>query len=119
MCLSQIRLRQALAKQGVSTDMLPWKIRSQWIAWFGLTGNVFFVFFQGWTSFVPWDIEKFFMNYIVVIIFLILAVGWKLHHKTRFVRSKEADLVSHRRDILAVAVDAQQGIESHTGDKSA
>lgn len=47
MCLSQIRLRQALAKQGVSTDILPWKISSQWIAWFGLAGNVFFVFSQG------------------------------------------------------------------------
>lgn len=105
MCLSQIRLRQALAKQGVSTDVLPWKIHGQWIAWSGLAGNVFFVFFQGWTSFVPWDIESFFMNYIIVIIFLILAIAWKLYHKTHFVQSKEADLVSHRRDIAAVTVD--------------
>lgn len=33
------------------------------------------------------------MNYIVVLIFLILVVGWKTHHNTRFVRSREADLL--------------------------
>lgn len=97
--------------------MLPWKIRSQWIAWCGLAGNVFFVFFQGWTSFVPWDIERFFMNYIVVIIFLVLGIAWKVYHKTRFVRSREADLVSHRRDILAVAADVHEHIGSPTKGK--
>lgn len=114
MCLSQIRLRQALAKQGVPTNVLPWKIRSQWIAWCGLAGNVFFVFFQGWTSFAPWDLETFFMNYIVVIIFLVLAIAWKFYHKTRFVRSGMADLITHRRDILAV-----NGVEQQNGGSSA
>ncbi|KAJ0328447.1 hypothetical protein COL922a_013213 [Colletotrichum nupharicola] len=65
-------------------------------AYLGLAGNVFFIFFQGWTSFAPWDVEAFFQNYVVVLLFIILAVGWKFVKKTKFVNLKEIDLGSAR-----------------------
>ncbi|KAF4490010.1 General amino acid permease AGP3 [Colletotrichum fructicola Nara gc5] len=95
--LNHIRLRMALAAQNISADVLPFQAPAwRFCAYLGLAGNVFFIFFQGWTSFAPWDVEAFFQNYVVVLLFIILAVGWKFAKKTKFVNLKEIDLGSAR-----------------------
>ncbi|KAF4979777.1 hypothetical protein FZEAL_4081 [Fusarium zealandicum] len=99
-CLSQIRFRQVMHQQGVSEQVLSFKT-SRWVSWFGLCANLFFVVFQGWTSFAPWNVESFFMNYVIIIVFVLLYAGWKIRHKTRLVNPKEADLLSYRRDLLS------------------
>ncbi|KAH0365124.1 amino acid permease-like protein, partial [Aureobasidium melanogenum] len=99
-CLCQIRLRRALQLQGFSIDVLPFK--APWypyVAYFGLIGNIFFIFFQGWTSFAPWDIHAFFMNYVVIILFIVLVLGHKVTTKSSWVRLKDADIVSERRTL--------------------
>lgn len=97
--MSQIRMRPALQAQGVSDDVLPFKA-SGWpyIPWAGFAGCVFFVFFQVWTAFAPWDVQSFFMNYIIIIVFLILAISWKFGRKSNWVHPKRADLTTGRRD---------------------
>ncbi|KAJ3527568.1 hypothetical protein NM208_g10636 [Fusarium decemcellulare] len=95
--LNHIRFRMALKAQNISTDVLPFQAPAwKFCAYLGLAGNVFFVFFQGWTSFAPWDVEAFFMNYIIVLVFFILAIGWKTTHKTKFVTLKSVDFGSAR-----------------------
>lgn len=96
-----MRLRKAMQLQNISTSVLPYRASfSPWGRYLGFGISIFFVFFQGWTSFAPWSVEKFFMNYIVVIVFIVLAISWKLAHKTKWVNLETADLVSGRRDWL-------------------
>lgn len=97
-CLCHIRMRRALKLQGVSVDTLPFQAPgSPYVAYVGLVGNVFFVFFQGWTSFAPWDVQEFFMNYVIILAFIILAVGYKYWKKTKFVDLATADIWTGRR----------------------
>ncbi|KAG9952358.1 hypothetical protein KCU85_g2226, partial [Aureobasidium melanogenum] len=94
-CLCNIRSRRALQSQGFSIDVpsfkAPWY---PYVAYFGLIGNIFFIFFQGWTSFAPWDINAFFMNYIVIILFIVLVLGHKVTTKSSWVGLRYADIVS-------------------------
>lgn len=36
------------------------------------------------------------MNYVILLVFIILAVGWKITHKTKFVTLKSIDFSSAR-----------------------
>ncbi|KAF4544027.1 Amino acid permease [Lasiodiplodia theobromae] len=97
-CACQIRLRRAMRAQGVPLEDLPF--RAQWdgfTPWFGLGLSVFFIFFQGWTAFAPWDAETFVMNYVTIAIFITLAVSWKVLKKSKWARSESADLWTGRR----------------------
>lgn len=87
--------------------MLPFQA-NPWVAWFGFAGNIFFIFFQGWTSFAPWSVEAFLQNYIMVVVFIVLYAFWKLYHKTQWVRPQEADLISYRRDLAAHPVPPEE-----------
>ncbi|KAL3298106.1 amino acid permease [Colletotrichum asianum] len=76
----------ALAAQNISADVLPFQAPAwRFCACLGLAGNVFFIFFQA-----------FFQNYVVVLLFIILVVGWKVAKKTKFVNLKEIDLGTAR-----------------------
>ncbi|KAL1405767.1 hypothetical protein Q8F55_007440 [Vanrija albida] len=99
-CASHIRFRQALKLQGVSLDELPFKAPLYpFGAWFGLIGCIFFVFFQGWTVFMPpFEVESFFMNYLNIPVFVVLAAGFKIYNKTKWVDLRHADLQTGRRD---------------------
>ena len=94
--------------QCVPVDILPFKA-NKWVAWGALLTNIFFIFFQGWTSFAPWSVTAFLQNYIMVAVFIILSAGWKLYHKTCWVDPKLADLVSYRRDLI--------GLDSNVSEK--
>ncbi|KAF6804159.1 amino acid permease [Colletotrichum musicola] len=95
--LNHIRLRMALSAQNISADVLPFQAPAwRCCAYLGLAGNTFFIFFQGWTSFAPWDLEAFLQNYIVLLLFVVLTVGWKVAKKTKFVNLKEIDLGAAR-----------------------
>ncbi|CAI7595362.1 unnamed protein product [Penicillium bialowiezense] len=77
-CLCHIRVRKAMRLQNVSPSVLPYR--------------------TGWTSFAPWDVQNFFMNYIIVIVFIVLGASWKIAHKTSWVNLETANLVTGRRD---------------------
>ncbi|CAG8943060.1 unnamed protein product [Penicillium salamii] len=100
-CFCHIRLRKAMRLQNISRSRLPYQAQLwPYGAYLGFGGSVFFIFFQGWTSFAPWSVESFFMNYIIVVVFVLLASSWKIFHKTKWVQLESVDLVSGRRDWL-------------------
>jgi amino acid transporter len=99
-CLCHIRVRRAMALQNVPVSVLPFQaILWPYGTYVGFAVSLFFIIFQGWTSFVPWDVGAFFMNYIVFVLFVVLAASWKLLKKTQWVKLAEADLSSGRRDV--------------------
>ncbi|KAM0751215.1 general amino acid permease AGP3 [Meredithblackwellia eburnea MCA 4105] len=98
--LAHIRFRKALSAQGISLDELPFKAAFfPYTAYISLIGNIIFIFFQGWTAFLsPFSINDFFMNYIMIPVFIIMYLGFKLVKKTKWVKPEEADLVTGRRN---------------------
>ena len=62
-------------------------------AYIGLAWMSLVVIFYGYSSFRPWDVENFFIYYTMVILAPILFFGWKLIHRTRWLRPHEVDLV--------------------------
>ncbi|QSZ31462.1 hypothetical protein DSL72_001027 [Monilinia vaccinii-corymbosi] len=93
-CGCHIAFMRALEARGISRDRLPYKALWQpWFAWYGLGFTILIILTQGFTAWIPaFDVEKFFVAYISLILFLVAYVGHKIVCKTRFVRSLEADL---------------------------
>ncbi|KAF7187585.1 General amino acid permease AGP3 [Pseudocercospora fuligena] len=93
-----IRFRSAWTKQGRSIDELPYKaMLYPWIAYFGLGANLFLALVQGWTTLSPFDAGTFVDAYILLPLFPIIWVVFKVINRTRFWRSWEMDLDSGRR----------------------
>jgi len=90
-----------MALQNLPVSVLPFQA-AFWPcgAYLSFGVSFFFIFFQGGTAFVPWNTSAFFMNYITIMLFIVLAVGWKLWHKTKWVKLEEVDLLDGRRDLL-------------------
>ncbi|KAH7367998.1 lysine-specific permease [Plectosphaerella cucumerina] len=99
LCFSYIRFHRAMKVQGVSRETLPWKSPLQpYTAWFGFIGATVITLVAGFPVFLKgnWSTADFVASYVGIPIFIIPIVGWKLYHKTKFVRSKDADLWSGR-----------------------
>lgn len=93
--LCHIMFMRALQTRNIERKTLPY--RSMWqpvFAWYGFVFNVLIIITQGFTAFIPWDVEGFFIAYISLILFVVLYVGHKVVMKTRFVRAAEADIVT-------------------------
>ncbi|KAL4899788.1 hypothetical protein BDW74DRAFT_188931 [Aspergillus multicolor] len=100
-CFCHIRFRKALRYQDIPTSTLPYKAAFWPLgAYIGFGVSVFFILFQGWTAFAPWNVENFFMNYIIVLVFGLLFGSWKVWHRTKWVQLEDADLRSGRRGWL-------------------
>jgi amino acid transporter len=95
---THIRFRKAWSAQGRTPDMLPFKsLAYPWNAYFGVCANIFLALVQGWTTLSPFDAGTFVDAYILLPVFGLTYVGYKLWFKTRFWRSHEIDLDSGRR----------------------
>ncbi|KAI1822574.1 amino acid permease-like protein [Xylaria intraflava] len=93
-----IRFRQAWRAQGYSAKDLPYKaLWYPWNAWFGLLANIFLALVQGWATFAPFNAGNFVDAYILLPLFPIIYVAFKLWNKTRYWRLDEVDLQSGRR----------------------
>jgi amino acid transporter len=93
-----IRFRNAWRAQGYHVEDLPFV--SMWYpynAWFGLGANIFLAFVQGWTTLAPFNAGKFVDAYILLPLFGIIYIVFKLWNKTRYWRLDEIDLQSGRR----------------------
>ncbi|KAH8169433.1 amino acid permease domain-containing protein [Sarocladium implicatum] len=99
LCFSYIRFHRALKVQGVSRDTLPWKSPFQpYTAWFGFIGSTIITLIAGFPVFLKgnWNTSDFISTYVGIPIFILPIVGWKLVHRTKFVRAKDMDLWSGR-----------------------
>ncbi|KAI0382381.1 putative amino acid transporter [Hypomontagnella monticulosa] len=105
--LTHIRFREAWAAQGYHVQDLPFvSLWYPWNAYFGLGANVFLALVQGWSTFSPWDAGAFVDAYILLPLFFVIFIGYKLVFKTRFWRKDEIDLQSGRRRDLEEAKEA-------------
>lgn len=104
-----IRFRRAWTKQGHTSSELPFKsILYPWNAYFGLAANIFLALIQGWTTLSPFKAGKFVDSYILLALFPVIFVVYKLFKRTRFLRAYEVDLDSGRR------ADLDQSKKSHS-----
>lgn len=98
-----IRFRKAWAEQGRTPGELPYKsMFYPWNAYFGLAANVFLALVQGWSTLSPFNAGNFVSAYILLPLFPVIWVVFKIINKTRFWRSHEIDLDFGRREDLDV-----------------
>ncbi|EXJ82961.1 AAT family amino acid transporter [Capronia epimyces CBS 606.96] len=103
--VAYLRFRQALARQGVDRNTLPYKSPFQpYTAWFGLCYFAMVIVFNGWEVFThgAWSTQTFITAYIGIPIFLALFLLWKFYKRTSFVNPAEADIWSGK-----AALDAE------------
>lgn len=100
--ITHLRFRRAWHLQGQSAKDLPYRaFLYPWGAYFVTGVNIFLLFIQGYETLIkPWKPVDFVFDYIVIVLFLILLVGWKVYHKTKLVNLAEVDLQYGRRTYL-------------------
>ena len=94
-CICHIAFMRALKAQNIDRDTLPFK---SWggtpLAVYGLIFCATITITQGFTAFVPWNVEAFFISYVSLILFAVLYIGHKIATKSKFVNPAEADLMT-------------------------
>lgn len=97
-----VRFRRAWAAQGHRVEELPFRAYGYpWGTGFVIAVNVFLVVIAGYSDFVGgFHAVDFVVNYVVIAVFVVLYVGWKLVKGTRVVPLTEVDLVTGRREGL-------------------
>lgn len=106
--VTHLRLRSAWVRQGRSLDELPYRaLLYPYGAWFVVLLNLFLVFISGYEVFVGgFAAVDFVFAYVVIAIFVVLYIGWKVVKGTKVVQLTEADLTTGRRDYLAQVEDS-------------
>ncbi|CAH0014436.1 unnamed protein product [Clonostachys rhizophaga] len=96
--ITHIRFRRAYAKQGFSPKDLPFRATLfPYGAYFVAIFNIILVIISGYTAFLkPFNVATFITSYVVIVIFLVLYVGWKLIKKTTWVKLEDMDLITGR-----------------------
>src|ERR1700737_1331379 len=112
-CFAHIRFRKAWIAQGNTLDEIPFKAAAGvWGSWLGLFLNIICLIAQFYIALFPIgsspSANAFFQAYLAAPIVLAFFIGWKLYHRTRFVKAHEVDLVSGRRDMNLVELRAQE-----------
>ncbi|KAF7591433.1 hypothetical protein BBP40_001594 [Aspergillus hancockii] len=99
LCFCYIRFYAGMKAQGVARETLPWKAPLQpYAAWFGFIGSTIITLVAGFPVFLKgnWSSSDFVASYIGIPIFIAPIIGWKLYHRTKFVRASNIDLWSGR-----------------------
>lgn len=101
-CTTYIFFHRATKAQGLDRRQFSYFAHFQpFCAYFGVCWMTLVTIFYGYGAFKPWDVESFFKNYTMQLLFPILYIGWKVIKRTRFVGPYEADLVWERPTIDA------------------
>lgn len=95
-----IRFRRALVAQGEDLATLPYRAALYpYGTYFSLAANIFLIFFQGYTCFLnPFSSTDFVINYILLPVFVLFVVVYKVWNKTRWVKLEEMDIWTGRRE---------------------
>ncbi|GAO49652.1 hypothetical protein G7K_3800-t2 [Saitoella complicata NRRL Y-17804] len=97
--LCHIRFRRAIISQNKDIKL---HFTARWYpygAYIGFIANVVLVFLQGYPTLAakPFVAADFVVAYVVLPAFLVLFLGWKWWHKTKWVNLEEADLDAGRK----------------------
>jgi amino acid transporter len=116
-CLCHIRFRRAWKLQGHSLDELAFRSQPGLIgSWVGFIFNCLVLIAQFWVALWPIggtpNAEDFFATYLAVPVVLGCYIPYKIYYKTPFVRAKDMDLVTGRRelnlDVILAEVRAEE-----------
>lgn len=120
-CMCHIRFRRAWKLQGHSLDELAFKSAvGTFGSWIGFGFNVLVLIAQFWVGFAPIGyadmtagelVESFFNAYISAPIVLACFIPYKLWFRTKFIRAKDMDVTTGRRDIDLAELIAQEKAE--------
>ena len=123
-CLCHIRFRKAWRVQGHSKDELPYRAQPGLIgAWVGFIINCLVLIVQFWVGFAPVGyaemsardlVQNFFEVYLAAPVVIAFYLYYKIRYRTpAFIRSKDMDLVTGRRDL-----DVQHLIEEERAERA-
>ncbi|KAI0438211.1 amino acid permease/ SLC12A domain-containing protein [Xylaria telfairii] len=100
--ITHLRMRRAWVLQGYSVDDLPYKaLFYPYGTWFVVLLNLFLVFISGYSVFVGgFAAVDFVFDYVVLVIFTLLYMFWKVLKRTKVVSLTDVDLVTGRREHL-------------------
>lgn len=115
-CLAHIRFRTAWKKRGHTLDELAFVSQPGVIgSWLGFILNCLVLVTQFWTALWPIgespDAEVFFSSYLAVPVILAFYIPYKIYYKTPFIRSKDMDLVTGRRELNLATLLAEERAE--------
>ncbi|TKY89843.1 hypothetical protein EX895_001140 [Sporisorium graminicola] len=98
--VSHIHFMKAMKAQGMARSELPWQAPLQpYASYIAVVFTSVVVFFKGWTAFLhTFNWRTFITNYIGLPIFFLILIGWKLWHRTKFLKPTEVDLVTDVRE---------------------
>ncbi|KAB8068757.1 amino acid permease/ SLC12A domain-containing protein [Aspergillus leporis] len=99
LCVCYIRFYAGMKAQGIPRETLPWKAPLQpYAAWVGFIGSTIITLVAGFPVFLKgnWSSSDFVASYIGIPIFIAPIIGWKLFHRTKFIRASNIDLWSGR-----------------------
>ncbi|GAA5892923.1 hypothetical protein JCM6882_006895 [Rhodosporidiobolus microsporus] len=106
--LSFIRFYHGCKAHGLDRNEHPFKAPLQpWASYIGLVMFILVIFFNGFTVFLSdsWDTGTFIVDYVTIVIFIVLMVGWKFWKRTKFVRIETMDFYTGRRELDQMAED--------------
>lgn len=122
-CLSHIRFRRAWKVQGHSLSELAFTSQAGVIgSWIGFIFNCLVLMAQFWVGFAPVGyasmsasalVENWFQAYLACPVVLAFYIPYKLWFKTPFVRARDMDLMTGRRDL-----DIQQLLEEERAEQA-
>lgn len=118
-CLSHIRFRRGWKLQGHTLDELAFTSQpGVYGSWYGFVFNFLVLVAQFWTALWPIggkpEAEGFFMAYLAVPVVILFYVPYKLIKKTPFIRAKDMDLVTGRRELDLTQLLAEERAERAT-----
>ncbi|KAH6655392.1 putative general amino acid permease [Truncatella angustata] len=94
-CVTYICFYRALKAQGIDRKTLPYMGKLQpYAAWYACVMTFVMAFMNGYTIFLPgnWDISSFLFSYMMIFLFPVLFLVWKVIHRTRFHKPAKVDL---------------------------
>lgn len=91
--LCHIRFMNVLEAQNISRKDLPYIAPFQpYLSWFGLICNTVIIITNGFTVFIDWSTNDFFIAYVSVILFIVLWAGHKIVFRTKLIPLKDVDI---------------------------
>lgn len=96
------RFYSGLKYHGIARNTLPYTAPLQpYLTYFGIFFLSIVLLFSGFTVFLKgqWSTSFFVTNYICIPFFVVLWLGWKFYHKTKFVSLAQMDFDTGRREI--------------------
>ena len=124
-CLAHIRFRRAWRKQGHTLNELAFRSQAGVIgSWIGFLFNALVLVVQFWTGFAPVPdqnggriegagplTQNFFQAYLAFPIVLAFFIPYKIYYRTSFMRSKDMDLMTGRRELNLQELLAEEEVE--------